>query len=166
MGELTSHKDGHLVCWKPTRGQEVFITRDNCYESKLYLGTKSLINCQKYGAKFLLKETFTQALIDHHMFKIIPLIYLYKRHVHCSQLGKNTCVTGMVHEQYAEGYEIVHGITHYMVFHTNSAAQPACPRVRVQMPFLCFSFFLHFVLPFLLEVCMFCALFCFRLTHH
>ena len=149
------------------RGQEVFITRDNCYESKLYLGTKSLINCQKYGAKFLLKETFTQALIDHHMFRIIPLIYLYKRHMHCSQFGKNPCVAGMVHEQYAEGYEIVHGITHYMVFHTNSGAQPhhtiphtthhtshncmvlhtnfgaqpACPRVRVQIPFLCFFFF-------------------------
>ena len=45
------------------RGQEVFITMD--YESKLYLGGKSLVNCQKYGAKFLLKETFTQALIDH-----------------------------------------------------------------------------------------------------
>ena len=44
------------------RGQEVFITMD--YESKLYLGSKSLVNCQKYGAKFLLKETFTQALID------------------------------------------------------------------------------------------------------
>ena len=29
-----------------------------------------------------------------------------------------------------------------------------------------FSFSLHFVLLFLLEVCMFCTLFCFRLTHH
>ena len=74
MGELTSHKDGHLVRWKPTRGQEVFKTRDNCYESKLCLGTKSLINCQKYGAKFLLKETFTQALIDHHK---VHISYIY-----------------------------------------------------------------------------------------
>ena len=106
------------------------------------------------------------------MFKIIPLIYLYKRHVHCSQLGKKTSVAGMVHEQCAEGYEIVHGITHYMVFHANSGAQPACPRVRVQIPFLCFFFLTCFrfssiscCLSFWKFAC-FVHCFVFRLTHH
>ena len=92
--------------------------------------------------------------------------------MHCSQLGKNTCVAGMVHEQYAEGYEIVHGITHYMVFHANSGAQPACPRVRVQIPFLCFFFLTCFrfssiscCLSFRKFAC-FVHCFVFRLTHH
>ena len=77
-----------------------------------------------------------------------------------------------VHEQCAEGYEIVHGITHYMVLHTNSGAQPACPRVRVQIPFLCFFFLTCFrfssiscCLSFRKFAC-FVHCFVFRLTHH
>ena len=140
--------------------------------------------------KILTEGNFYSGSHWSHQSLIVPLIYLYKRHVHCSQLGKNTCVAGMVHEQYAEGYEIVHGITHYMVFHTNSGAQPhhtiphtthhtlhgpphqfCCPaslptcQSTNTFPLLLllniFSFFLYFMLPFLLEACMYCPLFCF-----